>query len=120
MPWQYNQSTGRLQRNGLNLGTGYSGRGAGRNNPVMENIQNIGPIPRGRYRIGPQYIHPTNGPVTMALTPIGHNAYGRTYFLIHGDSISNPGNASEGCIVLNRPTRETIAASGDNDIEVVQ
>ena len=101
-------------------GVGYSGRGAGRNNPSLENIQNIGPIPRGRYRIGPQYTHQSKGPVTMTLTPVGHAARGRTHFLIHGDSINHPGDASEGCIVLSRPVRQVIAASGDTEIEVVQ
>jgi hypothetical protein len=56
----------------------------------------------------------------MALTPVGHTAHGRTRFLIHGDSIRHPGNASEGCIVLDRAARQAIATSGDNDIEVVQ
>ena len=120
MTWQYNQRTGRLQRNGHDVSTGYSGMGIGRNNPVMENARDLGPIPRGRYRIGPQYRHPTKGPVTMALEPIGHAAHGRTHFLIHGDSIRNPGNASEGCIVLDRAARQAIAASGDNEIEVIQ
>ncbi len=120
MPWQYNQRTGQLQHNGRNVSVGYSGRGAGRNNPLMENAQSIGPIPRGRYRIGPQHTHPSKGPVTMALTPVGHTAHGRTHFLIHGDSIRHPGNASEGCIVLDRAARQAIATSGDNDIEVVQ
>ncbi|HEY9097714.1 MAG TPA: tlde1 domain-containing protein [Thiobacillus sp.] len=102
------------------MGVGYSGRGAGRNNPSLESIQNIGPIPQGRYRIGSQYTHPSKGPVTMTLTPVGHAAQGRTHFLIHGDSIKNSGDASEGCIVLNRSIRQTIAASGDTEIEVVQ
>lgn len=120
MPWQYNQETGRLIRNSQQTGVGYSGHGVGRNNPILENVHNVGPIPRGRYRIGPQHQHQSKGPITMALTPVGHNAHGRTHFLIHGDSIQNPGNASEGCVVLPRPVREAIAASGDTDLEVVQ
>lgn len=120
MPWRYSQRTGELTRNGQEAGVGYSGRGNGRNNPLMENAQNIGPIPRGRYRIGTAYIHRTKGPVTMSLTPLGHTAHGRTHFLIHGDSVAHPGNASEGCIVLSRPVREAIANSGDREIEVVQ
>jgi hypothetical protein len=40
--------------------------------------------------------------------------------LIHGDSINHPGDASEGCVVLSRAVRQTIAASGDTDLEVVQ
>jgi hypothetical protein len=120
MTWQYNQRTGQLQHNGNNVSVGYSGRNAGYNNPLMETTQSIGPIPRGRYRIGPQHTHPSKGPITMALTPIGHNAHGRTNFLIHGDSIQHPGQASEGCIVLNHAARQAIAHSADNDIEVIQ
>jgi hypothetical protein len=87
---------------------------------LLEGAQTVGPIPRGRYRIGPQYAHPSKGPVTMALSPVGHTAQGRTHFLIHGDSIRHPGAASEGCIVLDRAARQAIAASGDTDLEVVQ
>jgi hypothetical protein len=56
----------------------------------------------------------------MTLTPVGHNAHGRTHFLIHGDSITDPGNASQGCIVLRKKLREAIAVSGDTVIEVVE
>jgi hypothetical protein len=86
----------------------------------MERVRNVGPIPRGRYRIGAQHAHPTEGPLTMSQTPVGHSAHGRTNFLIHGDSVSHPGNASEGCIILNHAVRQAIATSGDNDLEVVQ
>jgi hypothetical protein len=120
MPWEYNQQTGNLTRNSQQVGVGYSGRGNGWNNPLMEAVQGVGPIPRGRYRIGSQHVHPGKGPVTMALSPVGHNAHGRTHFLIHGDSIQHPGDASEGCVVLPRPVREAIAASGDTDLQVVQ
>ena len=56
----------------------------------------------------------------MALMPIGHNAHGRTHFLIHGDSIAHPGDASEGCIALSHAARQAIAISGDTELEVVQ
>jgi hypothetical protein len=118
VPWQYSQRTGRISRNGSEVGVGYSGRAAGRNNPLMENIRAIGLIPRGRYRIGPRYTYPTKGPVTMALSPIDHAAHGRTHFLIHGDSSRHPGEASEGCIVLDRVSRQAIAASVDAVLEV--
>lgn len=120
MPWQYSQSTGHLTRNGETVGTGYSGRGAGRNNPALEHARNIGPIPRGRYRIGPAYAHPDKGPVTLNLSPEGHLAHGRTSFLIHGDSRNNPGDASEGCIILRPDIRRRIATSGDSVLEVIE
>jgi hypothetical protein len=43
--WTYAQKTGELQQDGKNVATGYSGAGPGKNNPEMENIRNVGPIP---------------------------------------------------------------------------
>lgn len=119
--WQYNQLTGELIRNGQVVGTGYSGSRAngGLNNPAMEHLRDVGPIPTGRWQIGSPFNHEKKGPLTMPLTPIGHAAHGRTGFLIHGDSLSNPGNASEGCIVLPPEVRETLADSGINILEVI-
>jgi Protein of unknown function (DUF2778) len=118
--WQYRQSNGDSSRDGHSIGAGYSGRGAGKFNPAMEGERNVGPIPRGMYRIGGQFDHPTKGSVTMGLTPVGHAALGRTEFLIHGDSREHPGEASEGCIVLGRVLRQVVADSGDIELEVVR
>lgn len=120
MPWQYSQSTGQVTWNGQAVSVGYSGRGAGRNNPQLEHMRDIGPIPRGQYSIGAAHIHPGKGPLTMTLTPVGHTARGRTAFLIHGDSRNHPGDASEGCIILPPDIRRRISASGDTDLEVVE
>jgi hypothetical protein len=54
----------------------------------------------------------------MNLSPIGHNAHGRTAFRIHGDSRLRPGTASEGCIVLPLAIRQKIADSNDKEIFV--
>lgn len=90
MPWTYSQSTGELRRSGILVGTGYSGAGAnaasGRNNPSMENIPNHGPIPTGQYQISAAYNHPQKGPMSMTITPVGHNALGRSGFMIHGNT----------------------------------
>jgi hypothetical protein len=97
---------------------GYSGFDYGKDNPDMERVPFMGPIPRGEYRI----IWPhtsSKGPITPALRPVGHTAHERTDFLIHGDSINNPGNASRGCIILRRPVREAIINSGDRSLEVI-
>ena len=121
MTWQYSQSTGRLTWNGRQVGTGYSGAGDnGKNNPRMESVEDVGPIPRGRYRIGASQKHPTKGPITMSLSPDGHAAHGRTHFLIHGDSIAHPGAASQGCVILSRDIRSRISESGDTTLEVVE
>lgn len=119
MPWEYKQATGAISLNGKNIAFGYSGKSGGKNNPSLEGVPNMGPIPRGRYRIGPGFNHQSKGPTTMALTPIGHSALGRSGFLIHGDSRKHPGNASEGCIVVPPEIRTLINQSSDRIIEVV-
>lgn len=120
MSWTYHQSTGRLERDSGYITTGYSGKGNSKNRASDERVRDRGPIPRGRYRIGRSYQHPSKGPTTMNLDPIGHTAHGRTDFRIHGDSRRNPGTASEGCVILPRPVRDRIAASGDNELIVVE
>lgn len=120
MPWTYSQSTGQLRHNGQLVGTGYSGAGltsaTGRNNPAMQNIANQGPIPQGQWQIGVAYNHPSKGPTVMALTPVGHNAFGRTAFLIHGNNAQD--NASEGCMIMGPVIRQQIASSGDTTLTV--
>jgi hypothetical protein len=121
MPFTYSQSTGQLHQDGQLVATGYSGAGhstvSGRNNSAMQDQPNRGPIPQGLWSIGPDSHHATKGPVVMRLAPIGHTAFGRSGFLIHGDNSVN--DASEGCIILNREARERIARSGDTSLTVV-
>jgi hypothetical protein len=101
MPWTYSQSTGRLTRNNIVAGTGYSGRGAGRNNGDMQRSRGTGPIPQGSYTIGAPFSHSHAGHYTMRLTPQhGTNTFGRNGLMIHGDSVRHPGQASEGCVIL--------------------
>ncbi|MFL5142091.1 MAG: tlde1 domain-containing protein [Microvirga sp.] len=120
----YEQATGRmfLTEAGENdlMATGYSGSSAhgGKNNPQAQCEADIGPIPRGVYKIGKPRKGPT--PFSLPLTPDPSNAMcGRSAFLIHGDSIAAPGTASHGCIILARPDRERIAESGVKQLVVV-
>jgi hypothetical protein len=48
-----------------------------------------------------------------------NNMYGRDGFMIHGDSISNPGAASEGCIIMPHFARIAIANSTDKSLQVI-
>lgn len=115
----YEQKTGRFyDPTGKLLATGYSGRGAAKNDPSREKERGIGPIPRGKWRIGLPYNSQKVGPFALPLTPVDHKAHGRTAFLIHGDSIKNPGTASSGCIILPRAVRNTIHASKVKDLIV--
>ncbi|MBX3479991.1 MAG: DUF2778 domain-containing protein [Caulobacter sp.] len=118
--WTYRQSSGLLLHDGLRIGRGYSGAGVdraeGRDNPEMDAFVARGPIPRGLWRIGRPRNSRRVGLHAMDLTPVGHDAHGRSAFMIHGDNAA--GNASRGCIILSRPLRERISASGDRDLEV--
>lgn len=116
MSWTYHQSTGALLHNGRRVASGYSGSGAGRNNGAMQATHNVGPIPRGAYRIGTPYNTNSHGPHVMRLTPVGHNALGRSGFLIHGDNRTH--TASQGCIILPRNVRDTISTSRDHSLVI--
>lgn len=119
LEWTYNSATGNLHHDGTYVATGYAGRGAGYNNPWMQSVPNTGPLPTGRYTIGPQYNSPNTGRATMALTPAPENEmYGRSAFRIHGDNSRRNGTASEGCMIFDRDIRDQIANSGDNDLVV--
>src|SRR5260370_1191404 len=118
--WTYDQTSGSISKDGAVLGNGYSGFDAGKNNPAMQTIHDVGPIPQGLYEIGPPHDTPTHGPHVMALPPAaGTDVFGRSGFLIHGDSIANPGTASHGCIILSRDLRDQISSSADNQLQVV-
>jgi hypothetical protein len=119
--WTYKQSTGELfAADGTRVGIGYAGHGEGVNDPAMESIANIGPIPRGRWHIGVAYSHEHLGPFTMNLTPDPETeTYGRTEFRIHGDAITAPGTASHGCIVQDHAVRTLVSQSGDRELEVI-
>lgn len=113
----YSQSSGELTRNGDAIATGYSGAGIGRNNPAEQAVPNVGPIPQGKYTIGPEFDALVQGPCSMRLTPQGHEALGRDGFMIHGDNAAH--NASTGCIVMPPAARQQIAASADRELVVV-
>ena len=118
--WIYAQSTGNISRNGAVAGQGYSGFGEGKNNPAMQAVVDVGPIPQGVYRIGPPHDTTTHGPHVMDLTPApGTDTHGRDGFLIHGDSLEHPGAASHGCIILGHDLRVKISGSGDGQLQVV-
>jgi hypothetical protein len=121
--WTYEQGTGKLSHDGIEAWLGYAGRGDGLNNPAMENVKNIGPLPRGFYTIGMPYAHEHLGPVCMNLEPDGKNQmFGRGDFRIHADNFANNKSASEGCIVMPLAVRIKTAEAvvkGDARLEVV-
>ena len=119
MTWKYEQESGQLSQNGADVAIGYSGAGNGKNNPAMQDVPRIGPIPRGFYTITEPHDTTTHGPYVLGLTPDSENdMHGRSAFLIHGDSVKAPGTASLGCIIMPRKVREQVWDSGDNRLEV--
>lgn len=115
--WRYEQKTGRLWRL---VAEGYSGHDEGKNQPDLDSVRNVGPIPRGRWLITEKFDHPHKGPWCLRLQPVpGTDTHGRSGFLVHGDSISAPGTASEGCIIVSRGVRQRIWESDDHELEVV-
>lgn len=126
MTWTYEQSSGRMSNDaGEVVGVGYSGGDCGRhpegkNSPQHQSIPDVGPLPCGLYRIGAPVDTISHGPYVLPLSPNAANEmFGRSGFLIHGDSVVHPGNASEGCIILSRDVRNLIGASIDHDLQVV-
>lgn len=121
MTWRYQQSTGKLSKNGVAVGTGYSGLGAGLNNPADQAIEGEGPIPQGLYGIGTPLDPPDHlGPLAMPLTPLpGTDTFGRSAFFIHGDNAGADHTASHGCVIMDRPIRADIATTGDDRLEVI-
>jgi hypothetical protein len=119
--WTYAQKTGELQQDGQPVATGYSGAGSGKNNPEMERVPNVGPIPQGGWTIaGPPANTADHGPYVLTLKPEADTqTFGRSGFLMHGDSIDSPGCASQGCVIMPRPIREQVWKSGDRNLEVV-
>jgi hypothetical protein len=118
--WTYEQKTGWLSdAHGRRIAQGYSGMGIGKNNPEMQSVHDAGPIPQGAHAISNPADTLTHGPYVLPLTPDpGNEMFGRKGFLIHGDSVIQPGTASEGCIILPRFARERIWESDDHLIQV--
>lgn len=102
------------------LCVGYAGREAGMNNPDLQHMKGIGPLPEAVYDVQAPRDSEVTGPYSMRLLPhMGSEMYGRSSFAIHGDSKAAPGQASHGCIVVGRAFRQSIWDSGDHAIKVV-
>jgi hypothetical protein len=99
---------------------GYAGHGIGKNNPDLQHVKNVGPIPLGWYTIeGEPFTHPRCGQFCLRLVPDAENEmFGRSGFLLHGDNAA--GTASEGCIVAPRAERELIVSEGYKRLQVVK
>jgi hypothetical protein len=124
--WKFEQSTGKLfDPQGAYVATGYAGGNCGKNpegmnNPDMQSVPNVGPLPQGIYTFGVVVDHSTLGPFAIQLIPEPENImFGRGHFFMHGDT-EPPGNASEGCIIMPRSVRDAChAATAETKLQVV-
>ena len=118
----YKQSTGEvIDAEGEIIATGYAGNGPDLNNPPSQVIHMHGPLPQGRYTIGPlQATHGTLGTNVAALIPDPANEmFGRSGFFIHGRKSATDMDASDGCIVIDHDARLKILTGADRDLEVI-
>lgn len=121
MGWVYRVTSKEFYLNGVyRFSAEYSGRPGYKNKVENACVIGRGPIPRGNYTIGKPFTHHKTGRYTLRLTPAASNQMcGRDGFMIHGDSARHPGEASDGCIILNIDGREIIASSHDNSLTVI-
>lgn len=101
------------------LARGYSGNGTSINDPDSEGFGGRGPIPRGIWKVGTAFNSERTGPFALPLTPVGHDAYHRSGFQIHGDNKHGDRSASTGCIILPRLIRKAIINLGIDVLEVI-
>lgn len=121
--WTFSQSTGQLHDSkGELVATGFSGHDLGFDNPAEEEMHDLGPLPRGLYRMAAWFDkHPVVGLCAIELAPDPKNQmFGRSGFFIHGASALNPKESSHGCPVIGTcDTRRALWASPDHDFQVV-
>lgn len=124
--WTYEQKTGKLfNPDGNRVATGYAGGNGGKNpeatnNPDMQDVENMGPLPRGIYVMETPLKQSKLGPFAIPLTPHPMNEmFGRRGFYMHGDT-TPAGNASHGCIIMPRIVRRQCWDSIDHVIEVAK
>ena len=96
---------------------GYAGRGECQHNPDCDHKRSQAPLPVGRYGVRLVRHVRFRDPV-FRLEQLEGPTYGRSGFLIHGDSANSPGKASQGCIVLRWSDRSAISAYDVRELEV--
>lgn len=120
--WKYSQSTGILKNEAHGVSfKGYSGAPGYVNKPEHQEVKSKGVLPVGFYTIQPPRDSSRTGKNVLDLIPDPSNEmFGRSAFQIHGDSVKNPGTASNGCIIINQPHRTFIWNTGDHKLEVTK
>lgn len=102
------------------MGRGYSGFPPHTNDVDSESLHNLGPLPRGLYKMTELIPKSSHGPDAIRLEPLPETEmFSRDGMLIHGErALPPPGEASNGCIILPHEVRLEIWNSGDHLLEV--
>lgn len=97
----YERATGTLKLNNQVIGTGYSGKGAARNNGAME-AQKEGPPPLGEYLMSARRNDFRFGDTIGLLPMAGLNTFQRFPFETFGilPETNPPGNPPSGCFIV--------------------
>jgi len=130
MNLNYSQTSGQMtQDDGTLVATGFSGNNSrpgvnptgiqGYNNPEMQSVHKIGPLPQGTYSVGKWGYHPELGNDSAPLTQTSGETYGRDGFYIHGPG-EDVANSSEGCIVIPHTERLAVEALNPDQITVTE
>jgi hypothetical protein len=107
----YHVASGIFELDGGARAICYSGDGEGKNNVGMQSVAFMGPIPVGSYYIDNRRNDDRHGKDVMPLLPETSTfTFGRGGFMLHGDSIANPGCGSLGCICMPPAARATVRA----------
>lgn len=121
--WIFNQDNGSVVNDNPKITshfTGYAGHGEGKNNPEMQDVRDVGPIPCGMFSIMPPHDSTKTGSYSMVLVPdVDDHLFGRGDFRIHGDSLQHPGEASDGCLILRLHDRRLLWQAGDRRLKVI-
>lgn len=111
--WTYSQSTGELKHDGALIGIGSAGNGAGLNNPDLQHVPGVGPLPRGMY-----FMREVGKELGFWLKPYRTNSPDNRQgtFWIHAET------GSEGCIemplIVRQRIKEILTATEDRTVEV--
>jgi hypothetical protein len=131
MNLNYSQTTGIMTKDdGSFVAKGWAGndyrpkenptRIHGKNNPAMESVNSIGPLPKGAYAVGSWGNHGELGPNSASLTQTSGDTFGRSGFFIHGPGGPDPSNCSKGCIVISHDARMAVIALRPDTVTVTE
>lgn len=121
--WVFNRTKGQLISPSGEVFTAYSGHGVGVNNPTLQNVKDVGPIPSGIWYFQAPIDTVDHGPYALPLIPDAKTeTFGRSGFMFHGDEVKHPCQhlASLGCLIGCKMARQQVwEGSEDHTLNVI-